>query len=82
MARTLSRLGTPVRFALVLTLGMVAGFGLSVVSPGSSSAFQRSYQYCTTSTDIPNSLRELGSWPVKCCQSTSLWLNIAVSSSA
>ncbi len=30
MARTLSRLGTPVRFALVLTLGMVAGFGLSV----------------------------------------------------
>lgn len=30
MARKLSRLGTPVRFALVLTLGMVAGFGLSV----------------------------------------------------
>jgi carboxyl-terminal processing protease len=30
MARQLSRLGTPVRFALVLTLGMVAGFGLSV----------------------------------------------------
>lgn len=30
MARTLFRLGTPVRFALVLTLGMVAGFGLSV----------------------------------------------------
>ncbi|HJY41500.1 MAG TPA: hypothetical protein VJ303_09695, partial [Steroidobacteraceae bacterium] len=26
----LSRLGTPVRFALVLTLGIVAGFGLSV----------------------------------------------------
>lgn len=30
MARNLSRLGTPVRFALVLTLGIVAGFGLSV----------------------------------------------------
>ncbi len=30
MARKLSRLGTPVRFALVLTLGIVAGFGLSV----------------------------------------------------
>src|SRR5262249_50696264 len=30
MARSLSRLGTPVRFALVLTLGIVAGFGLSV----------------------------------------------------
>jgi carboxyl-terminal processing protease len=30
MARTLSRLGAPVRFALVLTVGMVAGFGLSV----------------------------------------------------
>jgi carboxyl-terminal processing protease len=30
MARTLSRLGNPVRFALVLTIGLVAGFGLSV----------------------------------------------------
>jgi carboxyl-terminal processing protease len=29
-SRTLSRLGTPVRFALVLTVGIVAGFGLSV----------------------------------------------------
>jgi carboxyl-terminal processing protease len=30
MASKLSRLGTPMRFALVLTLGLVAGFGLSV----------------------------------------------------
>lgn len=30
MARTMFRIGTPVRFALVLTLGLVAGFGLSV----------------------------------------------------
>ena len=30
MASNLSRLGTPMRFALVLTLGLVAGFGLSV----------------------------------------------------
>lgn len=30
MARTLSRLGNPLRFALVLTIGLVAGFGLSV----------------------------------------------------
>ncbi|HET9448454.1 MAG TPA: S41 family peptidase [Steroidobacteraceae bacterium] len=30
MASKLSRLGAPVRFALVLTLGLVAGFGLSV----------------------------------------------------
>jgi len=30
MARTLSHLGTPVRFVLVLTIGLVAGFGLSV----------------------------------------------------
>jgi carboxyl-terminal processing protease len=30
MASKLSRLGTPVRFALVLTVGLVAGFGLSV----------------------------------------------------
>lgn len=30
MARTLFRIGTPVRFALVLTLGIVAGFGLSI----------------------------------------------------
>lgn len=29
-SRTLSRLGTPVRFALVLMLGIVAGFGLSI----------------------------------------------------
>ena len=30
MASKLSRLGTSVRFALVLTVGLVAGFGLSV----------------------------------------------------
>jgi carboxyl-terminal processing protease len=30
MASKLSRLGTPMRFALVLTVGLVAGFGLSV----------------------------------------------------
>ena len=30
MASKFSRLGTPMRFALVLTLGLVAGFGLSV----------------------------------------------------
>jgi carboxyl-terminal processing protease len=30
MASQLSRLGTPMRFALVLTVGLVAGFGLSV----------------------------------------------------
>jgi carboxyl-terminal processing protease len=30
MARSLSRLGTPVRFMLVLTIGIVAGFGLSI----------------------------------------------------
>lgn len=30
MARTMFRIGSPVRFALVLTLGLVAGFGLSV----------------------------------------------------
>src|SRR5678816_2397515 len=30
MARTLFRIGTPVRFALVLTVGIVAGFGLSI----------------------------------------------------
>lgn len=30
MSRTLSGLGTPVRFAVILTIGIVAGFGLSV----------------------------------------------------
>jgi carboxyl-terminal processing protease len=30
MSRTFSRLATPVRFALILAIGMVAGFGLSV----------------------------------------------------
>jgi len=30
MSRTLSRLATPVRFALILGIGIVAGFGLSV----------------------------------------------------